>query len=252
MNSRPAEKIDNNDGQTETPRSKTVSTINSTDALAMVEHSSELTLSITTPVGTKFVCRTPFIGTHTDKFLLVEMPKISADDLQYFFQEGFWMNIRAISPRGEGALIHFRSQLMHILQELIPMAFLSIPNTMQVSQLRKEPRFELNLVSKVLFDEHRGDCELRDLSRSGCRFITPPLGKTYQVGDLVALEIFSDLRGTKTFPPLTGKICNLQRSLHHARYGLEFNEEGRNNAKNLLAQLKFNGTKLTLNAEKKA
>lgn len=48
MNSRPAEKIDNNDGQTETPRSKTVSTINSTDALAMVEHSSELTLSITT------------------------------------------------------------------------------------------------------------------------------------------------------------------------------------------------------------
>ncbi|CSA59729.1 Cyclic di-GMP binding protein VCA0042 [Vibrio cholerae] len=51
---------------------------------------------------------------------------------------------------------------------------------------------------------------------------------------------------------MTGKICNLQRSLHHARYGLEFNEEGRNNAKNLLAQLKFNGTKLTLNAEKKA
>lgn len=90
----------------------------------MVEHSSELTLSITTPVGTKFVCRTPFIGTHTDKFLLVEMPKISADDLQYFFQEGFWMNIRAISPRGEGALIHFRSQLMHILQ--VPVPWLSL------------------------------------------------------------------------------------------------------------------------------
>ncbi len=79
------------------------------------------------------------------------------------------MNIRPISPRGEGALIHFRSQLMHILQEPIPMAFLSIPNTIQVSQLRKEPRFELNLAGKVLFDEHRGDCELRDLSRSGCR-----------------------------------------------------------------------------------
>ncbi len=28
------------------------------------------------------------------------------------------------------------------------MAFLSIPNTMQVSQLRKEPRFELNLAKQ--------------------------------------------------------------------------------------------------------
>ncbi|EEY99822.1 hypothetical protein VOA_001174 [Vibrio sp. RC586] len=252
MNSRPAENIDDNEGQTQSQRSKTVSTINSTDALAMVEHGSELTLSITTPVGTKFVCRTPFIGTHTDKFLLVETPKISPEDLGFFFQEGFWMNIRAISPRGEGALIHFRSQLMHILQEPLPLAFLTIPNTMQVSQLRKEPRFELNLAGKVVFEDRRGDCELRDLSRSGCRFITPPLGRTYQMGDLVALEIFSDLRGNNSFPPLTGKICNLQRSLHHARYGLEFNEEGRANAKNLLAQLKFNGTKLTLNVDKKS
>ena len=31
------------------PRNRTVSTINSTDALAMIEHGSELTLNITTP-----------------------------------------------------------------------------------------------------------------------------------------------------------------------------------------------------------
>ena len=33
-------------------RDKSVSTLNSTDALAMLEHGGELTMGITTPVGT--------------------------------------------------------------------------------------------------------------------------------------------------------------------------------------------------------
>ncbi|EPE2649804.1 PilZ domain-containing protein [Vibrio fluvialis] len=230
-------------------RHKTVSTLNSTDALAMVEHGSELTLSITTPVGTKFICKTPFIGTHSDTYLLIEIPEISSDDLAYFFQEGFWINVRAISPRGEGAMLHFRSQLLHILHEPVALAMLSIPNTMQVTQLRKEPRYEVNLLGKVHQSERKSECEVRDLSKSGCRFITAPLGRSYQVGDLVSIEIFADKRGSKVFAPLVGRICNLQRSMHYARYGLEFNEQGRTNAKNLLSQLKFNGTKLTLNIE---
>ncbi|QXO15623.1 PilZ domain-containing protein [Vibrio ostreae] len=230
-------------------RQKNVSTLNSTDALAMVEHGSELTLSITTPVGTKFSCKTPFIGTHSDTYLLIEIPQVSAEDLNFFFQEGFWINVRAISPRGEGAMLHFRSQLLHIMQEPIALAMLSIPNTMQVTQLRKEPRYEVNLSGKVYLGEQKAECEVRDLSKSGCRFITAPVGRTYQVGDLVSVELFADRRSSKVFAPLTGKICNLQRSMHYARYGLEFNDQGKTNAKNLLARLKFNGTKLTLNVE---
>ncbi|MBF4336746.1 flagellar brake protein [Vibrio anguillarum] len=229
-----------------TERNKTLSTLNSTDALSMVEHSSELTLSITTPVGTKFQCKTSFIGTYSHSHLLVEIPKISADDLSFFFQEGFWMNIRAISPRGEGALIHFRSQLLHVLQEPIPLAMLSIPNSMQVTQLRKEARYDVNLAGKATVGTHKSDCEVRDLSKSGCRFVTPPLGRTFQVGDKISLELFTDPRSSQFFAPLMGKVCNLQRSLHYARYGVQFDEEGVKNAKSLLSQLKFDGTKLTL------
>ncbi|CAH8236085.1 flagellar brake protein [Vibrio aestuarianus] len=229
-----------------TERNKTLSTLNSTDALSMVEHGSELTLSITTPVGTKFICKTPFIGTHSNTYILIEIPKISADDLAFFFQEGFWVNVRAISPRGEGAMIHFRSQLMNILQEPVPLAMLSIPNTMQVTQLRKEARYDVNLVGKAIVGTHKSDCEVRDLSKSGCRFVAPPLGRTFQVGDKISIELFADSRGSKVFAPLVGKVCNLQRSLHYARYGIQFDEEGVKNAKNLLGQLKFDGTKLTL------
>ncbi|WP_367990357.1 PilZ domain-containing protein [Vibrio sp. NTOU-M3] len=225
---------------------KSVITLNSTDALSMVEHGSELTVGITTPVGTTFRCKTTFIGLHSNNVALIELPKISHDDLEFFFQEGFWLAVRAISPRGEGAVVHFRSQMQHIYKTPIAMAAISVPQTMQVTQLRKEPRYEVNLFAKVTSANHRSDCEIRDLSKSGCRFITPPLARTFQVGDPIQLEVCIGTRADSALPPLQGTVCNLQRSLHYARYGVAFDDNGKHNAKSLLGQLKFDGTKLTL------
>ncbi|GAA5645815.1 flagellar brake protein [Vibrio proteolyticus] len=225
---------------------KTVSTLNSTDALAMLEHGSEMTIGITTPVGTTFRCKTAFIGTHSSNLILIEIPKISDDDINFFFQEGFWLTVRAISPRGEGALVHFRSQLTHFVREPVSMVAISVPGTMQVTQLRKEPRYEVNLPGKVILGDYRSECEIRDLSKSGCRFITAPLGRTFLVGDEIAIELSANNKEQNVFAPLYGKVCNLQRSKHYSRYGLQFDEQGMTNARNLLAQLKFDGTKLTL------
>jgi hypothetical protein len=231
-------------------RKKILATLNSTDALALVEHGSELTINIRTPVGTKFVCQTTLIGTHTDNYILTEIPNISSDDFGYFFQKGFWSNLRAISPRGEGAVVYFRSQLLHIIQEPVPIALFSVPSTMQVTRLRKEPRFEVNLTGKAISRDHKIDCEIRDISRSGCRFVTSPLGTPYQVEDNVSIQLL--IANTNfTFGDLDGHICNVQRSTHYARYGLEFSESGRINAADLLNKLKFTGTKLTLNVQKK-
>lgn len=232
------------ESETRSTSEKSVSTLKSTDALAMVEHGGELTIGITTPVGTTFRCKTAFIGTHSDSIILAELPRVSDDDLEFFFQEGFWATVRAISPRGEGAVVHFRSQLQHIFRAPIPMVSLSIPQTMQVTQLRKEPRFDVNLEARVVASSHKLDCEIRDLSKSGCRFITAPLSKPFQVGDEIALHVKNGR--TNHFDPLFGKVCNLQRSMHYARYGISFNTHGKNNAKTLLGHLKFNGTKLTL------
>ncbi|RTZ17982.1 flagellar brake protein [Vibrio aquaticus] len=229
----------------QTSNDRNISTLNSTDALAMIEHGGELTIGISTPVGTTFRCKTSFIGTHSDSFVLAELPKISEDDLNFFFQEGFWATIRAISPRGEGAIVHFRSQLQHIFKAPIPIVALSIPQTMQVSQLRKEPRFDVNLAARVVAESHKLDCEIRDLSKSGCRFITAPLSRSFQVGEEISLHVQLNTKGPQ-FEPLFGKVCNLQRSLHYARYGIQFTGHGKSNAKTLLGHLKFNGTKLTL------
>lgn len=230
---------------------KVLATLNSTDALALIEHGSELTLSMSTPVGTKFVCHSALIGIHSQHFFLAEMPQISNQDLEYFFQEGFWSNIRAISPRGEGAIVVFRSQLIHIIHHPVPMALFSIPSTMQVTQLRREPRFDVNLTGKAISEKNKLDCEIRDISRNGCRFLTSPLGKTYEVGEIIAIQLVIQSSFELELDELEGRVCNIQRSTHYARYGLEFTDRGKMNAAHLLSNLKFTGTKLTLNPPKK-
>ncbi len=82
-------------------------TLNSTDAMAMVEHGSEVSLNVTTPVGTKFMTTSTFVGCHSNHTALVEVPNISEEDLKFYFQEGFWVNIKAYSQRGEVRLFLF-------------------------------------------------------------------------------------------------------------------------------------------------
>lgn len=228
--------------------SRTTQTLNSTDALAMIEHGGDVTLTVNTPVGTSFRCATQFIGAHSEHRILLETPKIDESDLKYFFQEGFWLTVRAISQRGEGGIVQFRSQLLNIVEEPLPILVLSIPQAMQVTNLRKEPRYEVNLEAMLVSGHNQTRCELRDMSKSGCRFILPALGKSLVIGQEVALNVAASAYKGRYFPPLSGLICNQQKSSHYTAYGIKFDETGEANAKELLSHLKFDGTKLKLRA----
>ena len=234
--------------QKSNPPSRTTQTLNSTDALAMIEHGGDVTLTVNTPVGTSFRCATQFIGAHSEHRILLETPKIDESDLKYFFQEGFWLTVRAISQRGEGGIVQFRAQLLNIVEEPLPILILSIPQAMQVTNLRKEPRYEVNLEAMLSTGHNQMRCELRDMSKSGCRFILPALGKSLVVGQEVALNVTAGTQKDRYFPPLSGLICNQQKSSHYTAYGIKFDEKGGANAKELLSHLKFDGTKLKLRA----
>ncbi|CAH0530237.1 flagellar brake domain-containing protein [Vibrio hippocampi] len=237
---------DNTKQDSDTPIQRSAQTLNSTDALSLIEHGGDITITITTPVGTSFRCNSQFIGCHTDNKILIEIPNIDDSDVKYFFQEGFWLTIRAISQRGEGGVVQFRSQLMHIIEEPIRLLALSVPQSMQVTNLRKEPRYDLNLGGQLEVGERRVQCELRDMSKSGCRFILPALGKSLDIGQPVAIHVQSSAGKSRFFPPLSGLICNLQKFNHYIAYGIKFDTPGERNGKALLAQLKFDGTKLKL------
>lgn len=225
---------------------KGFTSINSTDALGMLEHGGELTITITTPVGRAFSCKTLFIGAHSHNLILAELPNLSIEDTGFFFQSGFWATIRAISPRGKGALVSFKTQLEYVLSNPIPIIAFNIPNTMQVNQLRREPRYSLDLPASVTSQGVKLECQMRDLSVHGCRFVTPPLSKAFQVGDEISLCIHEALAKKHQFQSLSGQVRNSQSSIHYASYGVEFDEKGIEGSKQLLSKLKFSGNKLIL------
>jgi len=221
-------------------------TINSTDALDMINHGSDVVISIITPVGTKFIGKTHFVGFHSQSYIFLEAPDMTDDKFEYFFQEGFNINVRALSQKGEGATINFKSQIMHVLTEPVAMIMISVPGRMLVHQLRKEARYDVALKGKVYIGSQKVECEIRDVSKGGCRFITGALMKNYDVGDQVSIEIITSVKTRVKLQSLEGQVCNLQSSQHYAKYGLKFDETGRASVRLLLACLQFNGTQLAL------
>ncbi len=229
------------------PKNNTVEvSVKSSDAIAMVAHGSELTYNITTPVGIKYLGTSRFIGTQDESLILLELPEMTDGDRNYFFQAGFWINVRAISQRGEGALIHFRTQIQHLITEPISLAVLSLPARMQVEQLRKEARYDVSLSALGVSGSNRFECEIRDLSRGGCRMVTSPLIRQLTINESVKLQVKYEGKPLKDIGVLSGTICNQQNSQHYSKYGIAFDELGQQTVKKLLAKLKFDGTKLAL------
>lgn len=222
---------------------KSEDSINSSDAIEMISHGSEFNINVSTPIGMTFASKAKFIGCHSSNLILLEVPDISKEKSELFFQEGFWMNVRAFSQKGEGATIKFRSQIMHILAGKVPMIVISIPSIMKIKQLRKEARYEVSLTGYVSINGKKIEAEVRDISKSGCRFFIGPLNKSFDIGEDATIDIVNTSIGKGQNILLSGRLHNAQSTRHYAKYGLKFDRDGEDNAKILLANMRFNGTK---------
>ncbi|MCA2018945.1 flagellar brake protein [Vibrio tritonius] len=228
-----------------TPSPTEESTLHSSEALELIEHSSDITLNITTPVGRKFFCHARFIGPHSSSVVFIEPPQLSFEDWNDYFQEGFWLNAKAIGQKGFGAVIHFRSQIKFIQRYPFPLIALSIPHSMKVRQLRKEPRYDVKITGRIIHSSTQRECEIRNLSKNGCQFSLPKLGHQFYMGEPLTIEICDSSAIKHDLPPLEGLICNVGHTGHNLLYGLQFNEEGRTNVQMLLKKLRFNGSRLS-------
>ena len=219
-------------------------TINGVNALEMLEHGTEMTINVVTPVGISCRYQTKFIGVHSGTLLLIEIPRISRDEYNLFFREGFWMTIRTIATRGEGATLTFKAQIENVVDSPIAFCTVTSPRTMQLAPLRAEARFDVNLTAKLYRDTQQVECEIRDLSREGCAFIVPLLSPSFKTGNKVSLELTCEISADTSLGLLQGTICNSQRTKQYTKYGLRFDEDNIVMAKSLLSRLQFNGSKL--------
>lgn len=113
-----------------------------------ITHGSEITLSVKTPVGQLYQVNSVFIGTNGKDKLFIELPEVNKAERDQFFQLGYRMTIKAVSDKGEGALVRIRTQISHIITEPVPLLVVDIPLKIDVVQLQKESRYDDNLEVK--------------------------------------------------------------------------------------------------------
>ncbi|KXI23508.1 PilZ domain-containing protein [Photobacterium sanguinicancri] len=209
----------------------------------LIKNSSIVTISIKTPLGRIFRCETVFIGTDSHDYLLLEMPSIPKKDIDMYLLEGFNISIKAISDRGEGAIIRFASRIEHLIFKPIGLLAISLPHSMMSTPLRSEPRFEVTLQGKVILSERQLLVELQNLSHKGCCFQHSIHGPEINLDQKV--DIFITNPTLKTYFQLSGSIKSINRVGVFCQYGVMFDPQGCSNTKLLLKQLVFDGVGLS-------
>ena len=218
-------------------------TVPGRQGIAMVSHGSDVTVSVKTPLGRLYRVDTIFIGSNGNDEIFLELPAISKPVLDEYFDEGFLLTVKAISDKGEGAIVNFKTQIIHTLHKPVRLLVLTIPRTMNLLQLRSEPRYEVKLQGKIALAQRELLVDFKDLSKNGCCFHQDLNGP--QIEEDTHIQIFIKNPSTgKTFR-LTGLVKSIHKAGVLKNYGMMFDLDGQKQAKLLLAQLIFDGSKLS-------
>ncbi len=100
---------------TEKASSRETTPMKGEDALALVSPLSDFAFYVAAPKQKPIKCRSKYVGMHSKNYVLFETPDITQEQFQLYFQKGNPIKCCALSQRGEGARIYFRSKLAFIM-----------------------------------------------------------------------------------------------------------------------------------------
>lgn len=205
--------------------------LNGEDAFAQVSSMSDMAYNITTPTGKTLRCRSKYIGMHSNNLLFIESPLVTPQEFAVFFQRGYPIKACAISQKGEGARIYFKSKIEYVVQAgMNSVVIVSLPSATQIDyKLRSEARLEISLEGILEPEERKFLCEIRDISAQGCQVVVNRNAREYKVGNPIELQILSD-----NMPTVQGIVKNKKRSNQYWKYGVLFDESCRQSSKDLV------------------
>ncbi|WP_159064992.1 PilZ domain-containing protein [Thaumasiovibrio subtropicus] len=217
--------------------------IRGTEAMPILSCGAEFVLHITNALGSRFRCETMYLGTDLESYILLAFPQeLSATEKKLFFNEGFRVSVKTESQKGEGALIQFSTQIMDVIHEPMEIISLYMPQKASIRQLRTEPRYEVDLKAAVNCNNRPLLINIHDLSQHGCCFRLGILEGQFELNQTVEIEVpHKELDMVYT---LTGFVRSISRRTSNFYIGVEFDEQGVQDAKKLLAKLIYNGSKL--------
>ena len=211
--------------------------------MAMINHGSEVTISVKTPLGRLYRIETIFIGTNGKNELFLELPAISQSEFNDYFYGGFWLTVTAISEKGEGAIVRFKTQISQVVHKPVKLLILTIPQQMTLRPLRSEPRYEVKLQGAISLANRNLLVNFKDLSSSGCCFIQEINGPQFQRDASISIDVYNS-KAAQCYR-LTGIVRNIHRLGALSYCGVMFDSQGQQQARQLLAKLIFDGSKLS-------
>lgn len=209
----------------------------------MIHHGSEVTFSIKTPLGRLLRAETTFVGSNGTDNIVLEYPVVSQQSAMDYFHEGFWITVKAISEKGEGAQISFKTQIAHIVKKPVRLLILDIPRSVNLLQLRSEARYDVQLQGRIALGQRVLLVDFKDLSKNGCCFRYDLNGPQFDEGHQLTVSIKNP--DTQKVYHLSGHIKSIHRAGGTNNCGMLFDEFGLEQVKTLLAQLIFDGSKLS-------
>lgn len=133
------------------------------------------------PCGTKISVKVEFgrkdnycfnsqvIGFKTNSYLIIDYPQKAIEDLIIRNLKNAKVIIRAKSNSELGHIIAFRTNVLSMSMQPVPLLFLKLPLDYESKPIRKYPRFQFSGPVEVYANERSFKGSLDDFSVSGCK-----------------------------------------------------------------------------------
>lgn len=218
-------------------------------AMDFIQHGTEASLEIVTPLGQRLNFKSNFIGFDDQQHIFFTMPRLQKTEYEEFFMQGFNVDIEGISEQGEGALVRFRTRIEHVVYRPIQLLVFPLPQQAKLVLLRNEVRYELKLPGDIQLSNRKLRVVLTDVSSGGCGFSFDAISPEFDVDTKIVLEVINGSNGD-TYA-LSGAVKNCRKKRGKQNYGVVFDEPGKANCRRLLSNLIYDGTKYVFKSPKK-
>lgn len=219
-------------------------------AMDFIQHGTEASLEIVTPLGLRLNFKSNFIGFDDQQHIYFTLPKLTKNECLEFLVEGFNVDIEGISEDGEGALVRFRTRIEHLVLRPVQLLVFSVPQQAKLASLRNELRYELRLSGDIQLSNRKLNVLLTDVSSGGCGFCYDAISPVFDVSQKMVLEVSNTSNGD-TYA-LSGAVKNGRKKRGRQIYGIVFDEPGKANCRRLLSNLVYDGTKYVFKSPKKS
>lgn len=168
-------------------------------------------------------------GLHHGEYLLIQCPRIPGIETKLY--EG--NRIRVVYLH-DGTVCAFKTQILNFIRNPSRLIFLSYPDSVDVLELRKNPRISCFLKASVRSKEHNTEYDgvVLDINSEGCRFATsPPSEVVHSSGQVLRpihvgekIEVTVEFAGPKESISFLGVVRNIAESKNRISMGIQFAE----------------------------